>query len=303
MATMNALDMIAKHESAWRNVRTGAQSADGFNLSTGTYTAPSTASGYWQITNTTWRSYAPGAGVDTSLYPTAMSAPYETQRQVAGEIYDKRGFADWAPYNSNIRNDLSRYGQGSYGSDSEVSPNPPGGLTTSGYDKGDDYSKGVYSNGQDPNNLGDTSPGSYDSRDPDLPRDTGEGPLVVDVKKRPDGSTENSSEDTGDYIDGKYVSNPKAGKQGTPKDVPTAIVTAADQQAKATAAAAKSTSEAELKAAQTTTKSDQTLQSQSQSYASNWAVRIFLFIIGAIFIGGGLLLFTGQQVFNEKSPA
>lgn len=103
------------------------------------------------------------------------------------------------------------------------------------------------------------------------------------------------------YIKGDTVSDPKAASQGQNKDVPTAIVTAANQEAKTAAAAAKTTAEAALKAAQTTTQSDAKLQGESQSWASNWAVRIFLFIIGAIFVGGALFLFGGQAMFSKST--
>lgn len=93
----------------------------------------------------------------------------------------------------------------------------------------------------------------------------------------------------------------KAGSQGSQADVPTAIVTAGNQQANATANAAKAESEAALKAAQAQTQSDAKLQAGSQSWASNWAVRIFLFIVGAIFIAGGLFLFGGQTIFQSKT--
>lgn len=91
------------------------------------------------------------------------------------------------------------------------------------------------------------------------------------------------------------------GSQGSTKDVPTAIVTAGNQQSTATANAAKAESEAALKAAQSTNETNQKLQQSSQSWASNWAVRIFLFIVGAIFIAGGLFLFGGQTIFQSKT--
>lgn len=91
------------------------------------------------------------------------------------------------------------------------------------------------------------------------------------------------------------------GTQGTASDVPTAIVTAGEQQSTATANAAKAQSEAQLKATQTQTQSDAKLQASNQSWASNWAVRIFLFIVGAIFIAGGLFLFGGQTIFQSKT--
>jgi hypothetical protein len=71
----------------------------GQNIPNYRYDSGHTAQGYFQITNTTWRGYAGAAGVDTSQYPTAMSAPYDVQRQVAGQIYDTRGFTDWSSSN------------------------------------------------------------------------------------------------------------------------------------------------------------------------------------------------------------
>jgi hypothetical protein len=56
----------------------------------------STASGYWQITNPTWKDFAPGVGVDLSQYPTAQSAPQAVQSQVAEAIYNARGIEPWA---------------------------------------------------------------------------------------------------------------------------------------------------------------------------------------------------------------
>jgi hypothetical protein len=103
-----------------------------------------------------------------------------------------------------------------------------------------------------------------------------------------------------DYISGDKVSNPDAGSQGTPSDVPTAIVTASNQEAKTTASAAKTTAEATLNATKQQTASDAKLQGEQQGFVANWAVRIFLFIVGAIFIAGGLFLFGGQTIFQAK---
>jgi hypothetical protein len=102
------------------------------------------------------------------------------------------------------------------------------------------------------------------------------------------------------YLTGENVSQPNAGPQGTAGSVPIAIVTAANQEAKAAASSAKTVAEATLKATQTQTASDAKLQGSQQSWASNWAVRIFLFIVGAIFIAGGLFLFGGQTIFQQK---
>lgn len=55
-----------------------------------------TASGYYQITNSTWAEGAKAAGIDTSKYPTAISAPRDVQAQVASAIYDRYGEKPWA---------------------------------------------------------------------------------------------------------------------------------------------------------------------------------------------------------------
>lgn len=58
-----------------------------------------TASGYWQVTNTNWRKYAPSVGVSLADYHTADSAPRETQRDVARAMYEVEGPGPWANYN------------------------------------------------------------------------------------------------------------------------------------------------------------------------------------------------------------
>lgn len=107
----NALDAIMNFESGGRNVHQNVVPAGGgFNPSTGTVTGPSSASGYFQMIDPTWRSAAKLAGVDTSQYPTAMSAPYEAQRKVAAALYAKEGFAPWAPYNAALRAHIAKRG-------------------------------------------------------------------------------------------------------------------------------------------------------------------------------------------------
>jgi hypothetical protein len=73
---MSIFDTIAGVESGGQNILTRIQPPGGGN----------TASGYYQIINSTWQSYARQAGVDTNLYPTAMSAPADVQTQVASTI-------------------------------------------------------------------------------------------------------------------------------------------------------------------------------------------------------------------------
>ena len=90
------LSLIEKYESGGRNIlqQTGATN--------------STASGYWQITDTNWRAYGPKLGIDTDQYPTAMSAPRDLQAKVAQTMYDEHGFGDWAPYNSKLAAAIKR---------------------------------------------------------------------------------------------------------------------------------------------------------------------------------------------------
>jgi hypothetical protein len=98
------LDLVQQHESRGRNIMQGVLGPNGgYNPSTGTVTGPSTAQGYFQITNTTWKSFAPDAGVDLSQYPTAMSAPYDVQRQVARTIATTSGTQHWMDYNAALR--------------------------------------------------------------------------------------------------------------------------------------------------------------------------------------------------------
>ena len=108
----NTLDLIERDESGGQNVLQSAYSGTGINPSTGTHTLPSTASGYYQITDSTWRATAPAAGVDIAQYPTAMSAPKDVQRQVAQKLLDTQGVQPWAPYNPKLRADLASAGSG-----------------------------------------------------------------------------------------------------------------------------------------------------------------------------------------------
>jgi hypothetical protein len=81
--TAAALATIAKYESNSQNVRNSK------------YDAEHTASGYYQITDTNWRAYAPRSGIDTNKFPTAMSAPPELQAAVAALMYKEGGFSPW----------------------------------------------------------------------------------------------------------------------------------------------------------------------------------------------------------------
>ena len=137
----NALDAIMKYESAGKNVHQNVVPAGGgFNPSTGTVTGPSSASGYFQMINPTWRSAAKLAGVDTSQYPTAMSAPYEAQRKVAAALFAKEGFAPWAPYNAALRSHIAkRGGAGAFindGAPAQVADLPAAGAASASMETG-----------------------------------------------------------------------------------------------------------------------------------------------------------------------
>jgi hypothetical protein len=60
-----------------------------------------TASGYYQIVNSTWQQGAQWAGVDTSQYPTAISAPFDVQTKVASSLIDHQGMQPWAGSKAN----------------------------------------------------------------------------------------------------------------------------------------------------------------------------------------------------------
>jgi hypothetical protein len=108
------LPLISQYESSNRNV---------LNASGPGGTPASTASGYYQITNGTWRDIAPQAGVSLAQYPTAMSAPQDVQTKVASLLYQQRGIAPWA---SDTRL-LAAIGQGSL-----AQADSAGALTTYG---------------------------------------------------------------------------------------------------------------------------------------------------------------------------
>jgi len=119
------LALIEKYESGGRNVMQGiVPPGGGYNPSVGRVTGPSTAQGYYQITNTTWRDAAPKAGVDLAQFPTAMSAPKEVQAKVAQALYNERGFQPWAPYNPKLAQAIS--GQSvSPGAPDQAAAQPP----------------------------------------------------------------------------------------------------------------------------------------------------------------------------------
>lgn len=81
---------------AWREAPKGNVMNDIAAKDPSQYGQGHTDQGYWQIVNTTWQEGAQMAGVDTRQYPTAMTAPYRVQRQVALALYRARGDKPWA---------------------------------------------------------------------------------------------------------------------------------------------------------------------------------------------------------------
>lgn len=105
---LDPLALIAQYESGNQNIPQGIVGPNGgFNPSTGTVTGPSTAGGYYQITNSTW------AGIPSSItqgYTSALSAPYGVQTNAAAYLYNTQGFAPWAPFNSNLSSAIAQQG-------------------------------------------------------------------------------------------------------------------------------------------------------------------------------------------------
>jgi hypothetical protein len=93
-AQLCPLDLVAQDESGHRNIPNYR------------YDATHTAAGYWQITDTNWRHYAPLVDIDLAKWPNALSAPEQLQGQVAGIMRAQRGCLPWVPYNARLRADL-----------------------------------------------------------------------------------------------------------------------------------------------------------------------------------------------------
>lgn len=96
MSKRQFLDVESQYESGGRNVPNYR------------YDSGHTAGGYHQITNSTWRDFAPQAGVSLAAYPTAMSAPKNIQDAVAEKIPPER----WLDYNPRLARALGVTGGG-----------------------------------------------------------------------------------------------------------------------------------------------------------------------------------------------
>jgi hypothetical protein len=86
------------------------------------YDSTHTAQGFFQITNTTWKGFAPGAGVDLSKYPTAMTAPYDVQRKVARQIVTTSGVQHWTQFNPALLRAAAQAGIPTFGPIQDNSP-------------------------------------------------------------------------------------------------------------------------------------------------------------------------------------
>lgn len=104
------LDLAEQEESRGRNIEQQiVPPGGGYNPSVGRVTGPSTASGYWQITDTTWRNFR-GEVDGAEKYARAMDAPKEIQRAVARQIATSSGVQHWTDYNKSLRAVAAREG-------------------------------------------------------------------------------------------------------------------------------------------------------------------------------------------------
>lgn len=89
-----ALAIIMQNESGGRNIE---QQLVPRNVSS--------ASGYFQMLDSTWRAGAGLAGIDTSLYPRAIDAPFEMQRSAAAALLAQPGgINNWANPQWGVKN-------------------------------------------------------------------------------------------------------------------------------------------------------------------------------------------------------
>jgi hypothetical protein len=109
------LDIIERRESGGKNVP-NYKYGPGFS-----------ASGYYQMINSTWRRWAKAAGVDVSQYPRAIDAPREVQRAVAEHGFKTEGFRPWEATKHLVGQEAS-YRSGATGAG--ATPMPPSRPTT-----------------------------------------------------------------------------------------------------------------------------------------------------------------------------
>src|SRR5215475_1134977 len=88
------------------------ESAEGQNIPNYKFGPGFTAQGYYQITNENWLKIAPQLGINTAVYPSAMSAPQDVQAQVATYLLTQTpaGIGNWANYNPQLNAALTAAG-------------------------------------------------------------------------------------------------------------------------------------------------------------------------------------------------
>jgi hypothetical protein len=111
-STQDYLTLISQYESSNRNIPNYR------------YGPGYTAQGYYQITNTNWNKIAPILGIDTSMYPNAMSAPQDIQAQVAMYLLTQTpgGISNWSNYNPKLMAALSYAGMQTSGPVTDSGP-------------------------------------------------------------------------------------------------------------------------------------------------------------------------------------
>lgn len=122
-STQDYLNLISQYESGNQNkvnYKYGQLTPDGL---------PQTAQGYYQITNQNWSNVAPLLGIDTSVYPTAISAPQSVQAQVATYLLTQTpaGISNWSSYNPNLAAALTAAGMQTSGTVSDFTSGGAGG--------------------------------------------------------------------------------------------------------------------------------------------------------------------------------
>lgn len=89
--------ILAQHDPAFDSFWAGMvpRESGGQDVPNYRYDPTHTASGTAQITDTNWKAIAPRLGIDTTKFPTAMSAPADYQKAVAKLMYRMHGATPW----------------------------------------------------------------------------------------------------------------------------------------------------------------------------------------------------------------
>lgn len=183
---MDILALVRQYETG------GGTNPAGANVLNYRYDATHTASGYYQITNTNWNAYAPGQGIDTNQYPTAISAPYDAQTSVANYLLTStpQGVGNWSNYNPQLASALNTAdtGSGMTGTGT-VGPGERytgqsgswnSGIPDTPYPSGNDPLAGVPGTGQ-PGGGSNLDPNSGQSNPTNMTPSTGSSDWVTEI--------------------------------------------------------------------------------------------------------------------------